>query len=187
MATKKKFTVDSYYQTENEHWNKWAFDMFADVLGKELFADPEQPLALFDKAIDTLEKGHGAPFISVQKLESDLDAQKLTPAQKLFILDWSCRYLNNSSFPEADLSQACELLEKRRNKLKSELQPETPLTLDIRERLKGLVEKELAVLPETLQSLEPAQRLNIICKLIPYILPKVEAVSHKEGEPLGFW
>ncbi|MEZ4941151.1 MAG: hypothetical protein R3D58_09795 [Saprospiraceae bacterium] len=187
MATKKKFTVDSYYQTQNEHWNKWAFDMFADVLGKELFADPEQPLALFDKAIDTLEKGHDAPFISVQKLESDLDAQELTPEQKLFILDWSCRYLNNSSFPEADLSQACELLEKRRNKLKAELQPETPLTLDIRERLKALIEKELAALPETLQSLEPAQRLNIICKLIPYILPKVEAVSHLEGEPLGSW
>lgn len=158
--------------------------MFADALGKELFTDPEQPVALFDKAIDTLEKGHNTPFASVQKLESDLNAQKLTPEQKFFILNWSCRFLKNTSFDSGDLLQTRELLEKRRDKLKAEIQPEAPLTLDIRERLKTLIEKELAILPETLQSLEPAQRLNIICKMIPYILPKVEAVSFSAGEPL---
>jgi hypothetical protein len=33
------------------------------------------------------------------------------------------------------------------------------------------------------KKLEPVQRLNILCKLIPYALPKVESVTHKLGEP----
>lgn len=186
MATKNKRTIDSYYQTKNEHWNKYVFNMFADALGKELFADPEQPLSLFDNAVNTLEAGHKTPFQSVQNLESNLNAQKLTPEQTLFVFDWVYKFLNNTEYPDADLSQVCKLLEKHRNKLKAELQPETPLTLDIRERLKSMMEKELAKLPEVLEDLEPLPRLNIICKLVPYILPKVQAVGHSSGEPLNF-
>jgi small nuclear ribonucleoprotein (snRNP)-like protein len=36
---------------------------------------------------------------------------------------------------------------------------------------------------ETLKGLEPLQRLNIICKLIPYVLPKTASVHHTLGEP----
>ena len=45
------------------------------------------------------------------------------------------------------------------------------------------MQKELEQLPETLKDLEPVQRLNILCKLIPYVLPKVEAVHSEKGEP----
>jgi hypothetical protein len=45
------------------------------------------------------------------------------------------------------------------------------------------MQKELEQLPETLKGLEPVQRLNILCKLMPFVLPKVEAVSHEQGEP----
>jgi hypothetical protein len=45
------------------------------------------------------------------------------------------------------------------------------------------MQNEIEQLPDTLKELEPAQRLNILCKLIPYVLPKVESVTHKEGEP----
>ena len=185
MATKKKSGgIDRHYQTENEHWNQYAFDLFADALGKKLFADPEQPLILFDQAIDALQDEHKMPFQAVQKLETEWAVKKLTPKQTLFILGWLCKYLSNTKFENADLSQTRALLEKRRDALKTELQPEAPLTLDIRERLKALMEKELADLPKTLESLEPAQRLNIICKLIPYVLPKVESVGFSAGEPL---
>jgi len=187
MATKKKSGgIDRHYQTENEHWNQYAFDLLADALGKKLFADPEQPLILFDQAIDTLQDEHKTPFQAVQKLETELAAQKLTPEQTLFILGWVCKFLGNTKFENADLSQTRELLGKRRDALKTELQPEAPLTRDIREQLKALMEKELAAMPETLETLEPAQRLNIVCKLLPYVLPKVEAVSPTAGEPLQF-
>lgn len=62
--------------------------------------------------------------------------------------------------------------------------PEQPLTTDLRAMLKTIVHKELATLPDTLASLDPVQRLNFVCKLMGYVLPKVEAVSHKQGEPL---
>ena len=61
-----------------------------------------------------------------------------------------------------------------------------PLTNDLRNVLKSIVERELSTLPETLEALEPAQRVAVVCKLMGYVLPKVEAVRHNQGEPLTF-
>jgi hypothetical protein len=49
--------------------------------------------------------------------------------------------------------------------------------------LKTEIQKELEQLPETLKVLEPEKRLNIICKLIPFVLPKVESVHSEKDEP----
>jgi hypothetical protein len=70
------------------------------------------------------------------------------------------------------------------NELKNKL-PEynKPLTGNIRDTLKDLMRKELEQLPETLKELDPVQRLNILCKLMPYVLPKTESVKHTLGEP----
>jgi hypothetical protein len=62
--------------------------------------------------------------------------------------------------------------------------PAPPLTTDLRAMLKRIVHQELAALPDTLATLDPVQRLNIVCKLMGYVLPKVEAVTHNQGEPL---
>jgi hypothetical protein len=35
---------------------------------------------------------------------------------------------------------------------------------------------EIEKLPETLATLEPKDRVNILCKLMPFIFPKVEAI-----------
>jgi hypothetical protein len=48
------------------------------------------------------------------------------------------------------------------------------------------MQKELEQLPETLKELDPVQRLNILCKLMPYVLPKTESVKHNFGEPDEF-
>ena len=60
---------------------------------------------------------------------------------------------------------------------------EQVLTISLRETLKNIMQKELEKIPETLEKLEPKDRLNIVCKLIPYVFPKVESVHSKEGEP----
>lgn len=60
---------------------------------------------------------------------------------------------------------------------------EKVLTTGLRETLKDLMQKELEQLPETLKELDPVQRLNILCKLMPYVLPKTESVKHTLGEP----
>tara|TARA_R110000823_G_scaffold123120_4_gene248648 strand:+ start:736 stop:891 length:156 start_codon:yes stop_codon:yes gene_type:complete len=48
------------------------------------------------------------------------------------------------------------------------------------------MQKEIEKLPETLEALDPKERLNIFCKLMPYVFPKVETVHSKEGEPFQF-
>ena len=58
------------------------------------------------------------------------------------------------------------------------------LTNDLRGKLKSIMQKEIERLPETLEILEPKERMNILCKLLPYVFPKVEAVSPQEGEPM---
>ncbi len=60
---------------------------------------------------------------------------------------------------------------------------EQVLTMGLRENLKTIMQKEIERLPEMLENLEPKERLNILCKLMPFIFPKVESVNPTEGEP----
>ena len=63
---------------------------------------------------------------------------------------------------------------------------EQVLTNNLRETLKTIMQKEIEKLPEILEALDPKERLNVVCKLMPYVFPKVETVHPKEGEPLQF-
>jgi hypothetical protein len=60
------------------------------------------------------------------------------------------------------------------------------LTKEIRTVLKDLIYKELDEIKEHLDSLEPKQRIELVIKLIPYVLPKVESISHSTNEPLDW-
>lgn len=62
---------------------------------------------------------------------------------------------------------------------------ENRLTREIRDMLKAVIEDELERLPTSLQSLPDPERLQVLLKLLPYVLPKVEAVSMTAGEPIG--
>ncbi len=58
------------------------------------------------------------------------------------------------------------------------------LTNNLRETLKNIMEKEITQLPKTLEKLEPKDRLNILCRLMPFVFPKVDTVHSQEGEPI---
>jgi len=53
-----------------------------------------------------------------------------------------------------------------------------PRTLDLRDRLKVLVEKELDRLPDLLDGLNDKQRLDVILKMMPLVMPKAKPVRH---------
>ena len=59
-------------------------------------------------------------------------------------------------------------------------------TLDLRNILKEMMQKELQQLPETLAELAPKERLNILVKLMPFVFPRVEAIHHTDGEPFSW-
>ena len=63
---------------------------------------------------------------------------------------------------------------------------EQVITNNLRDTLKSILQKEIAKLPEHLETLEPKERLNILCKLMPFVFPKIEAVHPTEGEPFSF-
>lgn len=63
---------------------------------------------------------------------------------------------------------------------------EQVITMNLRDSLKEIMQKELSKLPETLEALEPKERLNFVCKLMPFVFPKVKTVHPTEGEPFTF-
>ena len=59
------------------------------------------------------------------------------------------------------------------------------LTKELRVILKGIVLKELEVIPATLEKLDSDKRLELVLKLLPFVLPKIDSVSMYENEPFG--
>lgn len=57
------------------------------------------------------------------------------------------------------------------------------ITKDLRKKLKAIVSTELEKLPDTLENMEPKERLEYVLKLMPFVVPKVKTVSHTSGEP----
>lgn len=51
------------------------------------------------------------------------------------------------------------------------------VTRDVREVLKSIVEDELKSLPEKLKELDSKDRLEIVVKLLPYVVPRLEAAD----------
>lgn len=60
---------------------------------------------------------------------------------------------------------------------------------DMRQNLKELMNREIANLPELIEHLPPEQRINVVFKLMPFVLPKVDKVGAHSGEPtdLSWW
>ena len=56
------------------------------------------------------------------------------------------------------------------------------LTKELRPVLKDLVSQELEKIEERLNELRPKERLDLVLKLMPYTLPKVNNISHTINE-----
>lgn len=52
--------------------------------------------------------------------------------------------------------------------------------------LKDLIHEEVETLQERLDHLDSKGRLEVLVKLLPYVLPKVQPASHTTDEPLEF-
>lgn len=60
------------------------------------------------------------------------------------------------------------------------------VTKELRTVLKQFVRSELETLPSRLQAMSDEQRLTFLVKLLPYVLPTVDRVSHDINEPIDF-
>jgi hypothetical protein len=57
------------------------------------------------------------------------------------------------------------------------------LTTEIRSALKDIIYSEIDNIEDRLLLLEPKERIELVIKLIPYVLPKIEQVTYYNGEP----
>ncbi len=56
------------------------------------------------------------------------------------------------------------------------------LTKELRAALKNILHQEIELLPDHFNKLEPKDRLELLVKLLPYALPKVEPESYEISE-----
>ena len=191
MKTKKIATLESFFKTENEHWNEYSLETVRKAMETQIFTDFISLMKIYQSSISIASKTHREkPFEALQLIISDFEKDKLIIEQKVFLLERVFKYLDNSEFEGWYSNEIQDLIQSQIGAYKKDLnkQPEynKPLARNIRETLKEMMKKEIESLPETLKELDPVQRLNILCKLIPYILPKVESVTHALGEPDEF-
>lgn len=60
------------------------------------------------------------------------------------------------------------------------------LTKELRGKLKAVLDAEIDGMPELLAEMEPAHRLELVVKMLGFILPKVNPVGPCFGEPTNF-
>jgi hypothetical protein len=189
MITKEVQALESYFKTENDHWNEYALKTIRKALEKQLFSDFNKLMQLYEFSINIASESHrDKPFEGLQMIISEYDKSKLTTEQKVYLLEGVFEYLDWTDFEGWYSNEIQDLMKSQiavyNNELKNKL-PEynKPLTANIRDTLKELMQKEIEQLPETLKELDPVHRLNILCKLMPYVLPKTETIKHTLGEP----
>ena len=60
------------------------------------------------------------------------------------------------------------------------------ITREVRCMLKAFIAGELAALPERLAKFTDAERVALMVKLLPYVLPKVDSVGMHSGEAIDW-
>jgi hypothetical protein len=60
------------------------------------------------------------------------------------------------------------------------------LTKEIRSVLKDFVHREIEMLPDYMETLENEARIQLLIKIIPFVLPRIKEVSHRDDEPFEF-
>ena len=60
------------------------------------------------------------------------------------------------------------------------------LTKELRSVLKDVVYRELKSIELRLDELDPKERIELMIKLMPYVFPKLQSISHSANEPLDW-
>ena len=61
------------------------------------------------------------------------------------------------------------------------------MTKELRSVLKDVMHQEIEIIQDHLVQLSPKERVELLIKLMPYVLPKVENISHTTNEPLDWF
>tara|TARA_B100001059_G_C17521873_1_gene421188 strand:+ start:41 stop:280 length:240 start_codon:yes stop_codon:yes gene_type:complete len=60
------------------------------------------------------------------------------------------------------------------------------MTKELRSILKDMMYQEIDIIQDHLDQLSPKERIEILIKLMPFVLPKTTSISHTTNEPFDF-
>ena len=60
------------------------------------------------------------------------------------------------------------------------------LTKELRTVLKDVIYRELESIELRLDELDPKERIELTIKLMPYVFPKLQSISHNTNEPMDW-
>jgi hypothetical protein len=185
--------VEQYLNFGSDHDNKHALGVWLEAIKSGSFPDPATPLRVFVELRNALLQVSDQPAQVIPVFEQRTNGMKGN--EKLFIARHLLNYFEHTVFAENENGEPETYLtgiSKPLDALLTRLSKETgktnddPNTGDLRRLLKETIRQEMERLPEYLQSLETKDRVNVLCKMMPYVFPKVESVHLSEGEPLSF-
>jgi hypothetical protein len=61
------------------------------------------------------------------------------------------------------------------------------ITSELRESLKAILDGELVTLSATLDKLPDKDRLDVVLKLMPYCMPKIDSINGRYDKALDDW
>lgn len=185
--------VEQYLNFGSEHDNKHALGVWLEAIRSGTFPDPATPLKVFVELRNDLLQVSDQPAQVIPVFEQYTNGMKGN--EKLFIARHLLNYFEHTVFDENDdgepetyltgISKPLDALLTRLSK-ETGITKDDPMTGDLRRLLKATIKKEIERLPEYLQSLETKDRVNVLCKMLPFVLPKVESVHFEEGEQFSF-
>lgn len=175
MSKRNTGAAEAAITTENEHFNGYALAFLCKAKEGGKFPDLDTAMGLYCEVLDTIQAHHDEPLKGDRAAEALMDKAGMNEEQRRDIYQAVHAYLKGSEF-DVDLSVGIALL-KGRTKAK-----EAPAWISgARVELQELVRRELEHLPATMESLEPKDRIAILCKLLPYALPRLNNVEGREG------
>lgn len=184
MNSEKFEIVKSYYQTDDQTWNVYALETIKIALSEQLFEDMENLMKLYKGTLSIATETHkNCPLEAIQAISSEYEARSLQLDQKAFLLERVCVYLKNAKIDGWNSKDFVRLaLSQKKAYLKELKQNATHFhyipTVSIKDMLEYVVRNELRRLPTLVNYLETEQRLNLLCKLLPYVISKNESITH---------
>lgn len=184
--------VEQYLNFESEHDREQALKVWLDAIETGVFADAVTPLRVFVELRKTLLKVSNQPAKVIPIFEQHTNG--MNENEKLFIARKVLFYFRHTVFGEENqetettLTGITKPLDAYLTRLKKDAGEEKndAKTTELRQMLKDIFQREMARLPEYLENLDTKDRINFLCKMMPFVLPRVEAVSHGQGEPNDF-
>ncbi len=187
---KKKNIPPAVPEFEDTHDGEQEKVVYLAALESKFFVDPVQPLQIFTDLRTAMMQVSDYPAKVVPIFEQY--TADMTDVQKLFVAKKVRAYFLHTVFRLNDADEESEgvtltgIVEPLSAYVARLERATLPQVADIRAALKEVFRKEIERLPETLATLDDKDRLHFLCKVMPFVLPKVEAVQSTKGEP-GDW